>query len=97
MISANYVDGLELRIKELTAEADRYRELARQYTELASKGIYYTVDELVARDAVIRAEAGRAGYMECVKDFNLSNAYCNGWASWQMADQYGHRIIGGNV
>lgn len=48
--------------------------------------------------AQIRAKAGRAGYMRCVKDFNLTRSYCNGWAPYQMADSYENEIQhGGEV
>jgi hypothetical protein len=60
MISENYVDGLELRIKELTAELNKYKEIARQHTELASKGIYYTLEELYEHDKLIAKAAYRS-------------------------------------
>jgi hypothetical protein len=37
-------------IERLTAELEKMTETARQYTELASRGIYYTIEELAEHD-----------------------------------------------
>jgi hypothetical protein len=61
MISSNYVDGLELKIKELSAELNKYKEIARQYTKLASQGIYYNLEDLYEHDKLIAKSAFIAG------------------------------------
>ena len=38
------------------------------------------------------AEVARKAYNQCAKDFNIERSYCNGWASYQMADFYANKI-----
>ena len=59
---AHYVDissyeELEQRNNELAAQVEHYKELARDYTQLAAKGIYYTLEELFEHDAEIAKAA----------------------------------------
>jgi cell division protein FtsB len=46
-------DELLTQIKNLTKERDFYKELARQYTQLAAKGFYFTTEELKQHDSKI--------------------------------------------
>jgi hypothetical protein len=61
---------LQNRCAELQAERDEYKETARQYTNLASKGVYYMVDELAAHDAEVARKAYRQGFMDSGEGFN---------------------------
>lgn len=44
-------------VDALNVQVEHYKEIARQYTQLAAKGIYYTLDEIQAHDAEIKAQA----------------------------------------
>ena len=44
------VETKDKRITKLEAERDNFKETARQYTKLASEGIYYTLRELKQHD-----------------------------------------------
>jgi len=44
--SNSYIDSLRAELAKVTAERDLFKETARQYTELASRGMFYTIAEL---------------------------------------------------
>lgn len=58
--TANNTLGLayrDLRIQQLEQKVKELKEIARQYTELASKGVYYSLEELTQHDKEVAIEA----------------------------------------
>mgnify|MGYP001043407238 CR=1 FL=1 len=51
---------------ELMRDRDHFKEIARQYTQMASNGIYHTVDELAQHDAEL-INNFVAGIISCIK------------------------------
>ena len=128
MISANYVDGLELRIRELTAERDaalaREAELVAQvenlrYVARELSGCideYEGLEEKSLRNAMfdfnrrlqvripatptqclrdIQAEAGRAGFLEGVRQMAENEIGWFGNDADSCANHYALRVKAG--
>lgn len=73
-------------------EASKYQEIARQYTELASKGIYYAIEELQQRDLMIKAIAGRAGYLQGIYDWRMAEVNYQNFDITFSATEYANNI-----
>ena len=74
------VKKLRNELDKVTVERDLFKETARQYTELASRGIYYTIAEL----DVFRLEQ-QAKAVESVRKYCVQMKRKQG-SKWLMVD-----------